>query len=116
MEVTVIILSKSLDFACCRVPVTGFLLCKSIGPSLLISLTHKITSYDTNMLLKVVSDKTAFVKFKIGNNFKQNIDETDSKHPKIHRKIHTSSSLWILKIKIKIRKPKKSLKTFAKYL
>jgi hypothetical protein len=43
------------------------------------------------MLLKV-----AFVKFKISNNFKRNIDETHSKQPKIHRKTHTS--LWILKI------------------
>ncbi len=31
----------------------------------------------------VVFDKTA-------NNFVQNIDETDLKQPKIHRKIHTS--------------------------
>jgi hypothetical protein len=39
------------------------------------------------MLAKVVFDKKAvFVKF----NFKQNIDEPDSKQPKIHRKIHTS--------------------------
>jgi hypothetical protein len=37
-----------------------------------------------------------FVKFKISNNLKQNIDETDTKQQKIHRKIHTS--LWILKI------------------
>jgi len=28
------------------------------------------------MLPKVVFDKTEFVKFKISNNFKQNIDET----------------------------------------
>jgi hypothetical protein len=48
------------------------------------------------MLLKVIFDKTAFVKFKINNNFKQNIDETHSEQPKIHRKIHTS--LGILKI------------------
>jgi hypothetical protein len=48
------------------------------------------------MFLKVVFDKTAFVKFKIGNNFKQNIDETHSKQPRIHWKIHTS--LWIFKI------------------
>jgi hypothetical protein len=34
------------------------------------------------MLPKVVFDKTEFVKFKISNNFKQNIDETDSKQPK----------------------------------
>jgi hypothetical protein len=31
---------------------------------------------------KVVFDKTAFVKFKISNNFKQNIDETHSKTTK----------------------------------
>jgi hypothetical protein len=36
----------------------------------------------------VVFDKTVFVKFKISINLKQNIDETDSKQPKIHRKIH----------------------------
>jgi hypothetical protein len=59
------------------------------------------------MFLKVVFDKTAFVKFKIGNNFKQNIDETHSKQPKIHRKIHTS--LWIFtNLKKKICEPKAS--------
>ncbi len=31
---------------------------------------------------KGVFDKTMFVKFKISNNFKQNIDETDSKQQK----------------------------------
>jgi hypothetical protein len=41
-------------------------------------------------------DKTAFVKFKVSNNLKENIDDTHSKQPKIHRKIHTK--LWILKI------------------
>ncbi len=46
------------------------------------------------MLLKVVFDKTALVKFKINNNFKQNIDETYSKQPKIHRKIHTSQRIF----------------------
>jgi hypothetical protein len=51
---------------------------------------------DTKMLLKVAFDKTAFVKFNINNNMKQNIDETHSKQPKIHRKSHTS--LWILEI------------------
>ncbi len=51
------------------------------------------------MLLKVIFNKTAFVKFKISNNFKRNIDETHSKLPKIHRKIHTSQ--WILKISTK---------------
>ncbi len=45
---------------------------------------------------KVVFDKTAFEKFMIICNFKQNIDETHSKQPKIQRKIHTN--LWIFKI------------------
>jgi hypothetical protein len=40
---------------------------------------HKTPSYDTKMLLKAVIEKTAFVKFKINKNFKQNIDETHSK-------------------------------------
>jgi hypothetical protein len=44
----------------------------------------------TFQLYKNASDKTAFVKFKISNNFKQNIDETLPKQPKIQRKIHTS--------------------------
>ncbi len=39
------------------------------------------------MLPKLVFKITAFVKFKISNNFKQNIDETDSKQAKIHKKI-----------------------------
>jgi hypothetical protein len=35
-------------------------------------------SYNTNMLPKIFSDKTVFVKFKISNNFEQkSIDETD---------------------------------------
>jgi hypothetical protein len=59
-------------------------------------LKHKTPSYDTKVLLKVVFDDTAFEKLKISYNFNQNIDETHSKQPKIHRKIHTS--LWILKI------------------
>ncbi len=53
-------------------------------------------SYDSNMLPNVVFDETAFVKFIISNDFKQTIDETDLKHPKIYKKIHTSLS--ILKI------------------
>ncbi len=51
------------------------------------------------MLPKLVFDKTAIVKFKISNKFKENFDETDSKQPKIHKKIHTS--LWIFKISLK---------------
>jgi hypothetical protein len=70
-------------------------------------LAHKTPSYDTKMLLKVVSDKTALAKFEINNNFEQNIDATHSKEPKIHWKILTS--LWILKTsRKKIRKPKVS--------
>ncbi len=67
---------------------------------------------DTSLWYKSASegspfDKTACVKFKISNNFKQNSYETDSKHPKIHRKkIHTS--LWILKISRKKSANKKS--------
>ena len=34
------------------------------------------------MLLKVVFDKTVIVKFQICGNFKQNVDETHSKHQK----------------------------------
>jgi hypothetical protein len=36
-------------------------------------------NYDTNILPKFVFDKKEFIKFKISNNFKQNIDETNSK-------------------------------------
>jgi hypothetical protein len=39
---------------------------------------HKTPSYDTKMLMRVVFDKIAFVKF--SNNMKQNIDET-TKNP-----------------------------------
>ncbi len=76
-------------------------------------MVHKTPSGDTNMLPKVVFDKTLFVKFKISNNFKQKIDETDSKQPKIHRKIHTS--LWIFIISGK-KYANQSLETFAKPL
>jgi hypothetical protein len=48
------------------------------------------------MLPKVVFDKTAFVEFNLSNSIKQNIDETDSKQPKIHRTIHISP--WISKM------------------
>jgi hypothetical protein len=64
------------------------------------------------MLLKVVFDKTAFVKFKISKKFKQNIDETHRKQPKIHGKIHTS--LWILKIPRK-KSAEQKLENFVKY-
>jgi hypothetical protein len=74
---------------------------------------HETPSYGTKTLLKVVFDKTAFVKIKISNNFKQKIDETHSKQPKINRKIHTS--LWILKT-VRKNLRTKSLQTFAKCL
>jgi hypothetical protein len=47
-----------------------------------ISLAHKTPSFDAKVLQKVVFDKTSFVKFKISNNFQQNIDETYSKQRK----------------------------------
>jgi hypothetical protein len=46
--------------------------------------------------MKVVFNKTAFVKFKISNNFIKNINEIHSKKSKVRRKIHTRQ--WILKI------------------
>jgi hypothetical protein len=52
---------------------------------------------------RVVFDKTAFVKFKISYNFKQNIDKTDFNQPKIH------ASLWILKISRKKSANQKSV-------
>jgi hypothetical protein len=58
------------------------------------------------MFLKIIFDKAVFVKFKISNNFKQNIVEKHSKQPEILRKIYTS--LCILKIFKKICKPKAS--------
>jgi hypothetical protein len=47
---------------------------KSIGLSLYF-FGAQATKYVTKMLLKVIFDKKAFVKFKIGDNFKQKIDE-----------------------------------------
>ncbi len=47
------------------------------------------------MLLKVVFDKKAFLKFRISDNFKQNIDKTRSKQQKIHNR------QWILKVSSK---------------
>jgi hypothetical protein len=58
----------------------------------------------------VIFDKTTFVKFTISNNLKKNLDETHSKQPKIHRKIHTS--LWILKISRKKSANQKSRNFF----
>jgi hypothetical protein len=75
----------------------------------LAHMSNKTPSYDTKILLKVVFDKTAFVKFKISNNLKQNIDETHSKNkPKILRKIHprnTSIQTFAKSLKFPKRKP-----------
>ncbi len=69
-------------------------------------MAHKTPSYDTKMLLKVVFDKTVFVKFKISNNFKQNIDEIRPNHQKSKGK---SIQLMDYKsLKKKIREPKVS--------
>jgi hypothetical protein len=57
------------------------------------------------MLPKVVFNKTVFVKFKISNNSKQHMDETDSKQPKIYRKI---KPMDFKNLKKKIREPKVS--------
>ncbi len=99
MEVTEIILAKIYRFCQLSSHSRGFFakvkIFNSKGPSLWVSLAHKIPTYDTNMLPKMVFDNTAFVKFLISMTFKfqQNIDETDSKQPKIHRKNHTSLSI-----------------------
>ncbi len=84
MEVTEMILAKVSRLCQLSIHCRGFLsklqIFKSIGPRLCISWGrgavfvylfhfHKIPSYDTKMTLKVVFDTTAFVKFKISNNF-----------------------------------------------
>jgi hypothetical protein len=65
---------------------------KSIGPSLWISFGGGGCLFFTLVhILLVASEgghKTSFVKFKISNNLKHNIDETHSKQPNIYRKIH----------------------------
>ncbi len=77
----------------------------------MISSEHKTQPYDTKMRLKFVFNRTAFLKFKISKNFKQNVDETHSKQA-IYRKIHTS--LWISKVSRK-KSVNQSLKTFANF-
>jgi hypothetical protein len=98
MKVTEIILAKVSRLGQLSSHSHGFLSYRFLNP---LGLAYEFLwrtrqSYDLKMLLKVVFDKTALVKFKISKNFKQNIDETHSKQPKIHKKIHTC--LWILKI------------------
>jgi hypothetical protein len=107
MEVTEIISGK-VSGLCQLSSHSSRLYFKSLGPSLKISLAYK-----THPMIQNCFDKKAFVKFKISNNFKQYIDETHSKQPKIQRKSHTS--LWILKIARK-NPQTKSLETFAKCL
>jgi hypothetical protein len=58
------------------------------------------------MLPKVVFDKTMFVKFKISNNLKQNIDETNSKQKKSIGK--SIPAYGFKNLKKKIREPKVS--------
>jgi hypothetical protein len=107
MEVTEIILTKVSRLCQLSSHSRRFLarlqIFKSIGPRLWIYFfwggghgehAHKTPSYDTKMLLKVVFDKTLFVKFKISNNFKQNVNKTHLKQPKIQRKIHTSLGIF----------------------
>jgi hypothetical protein len=62
---------------------------------------------------RVVFDKTAFVKFKISNNFKQNIDETDLKNQK---SVGKSIPAYGFKKSQEKNSRTKSLKTFAKSL
>ncbi len=65
-------------------------------PKLLRDGIHRDNFGDGLETFLAVFDKTVFVKLKVSNNFKQNIDEKTLKTTKIHRKIHTI--LWILKI------------------
>ncbi len=66
MGVTEIILAKESRLCQLSSHSRGFLskllIFKCIGPSLWISLVHKTPSHNTKMLLRVVFDKTAFVK------------------------------------------------------
>ncbi len=70
-------------------------------------MAHRTPSYNTKMLLKVIFDKTVFIKFKISNNFKQNIDEAHSKQPKVYRKIYSNLSTFKI-LRKKIPEPKVS--------
>ncbi len=67
------------------------------------------------MLLKLVFDKTSFVKFKISNNFKKNIDEIMKHIPNNKKSIGKSISAYGFK-KSQKNLPTKSLDTFAKRL
>jgi hypothetical protein len=51
--------------------------------------------------------KKEYIKFEINNKFKQNIDETHSKQPKIHRK-NPYQPMDFENLKKKIREPKVS--------
>ncbi len=59
------------------------------------------------MLPKEVFEKTPLVQFKISNNFKQNIDETDSKQPK-NPKENPYQPIDFKNLKTTIREPKVS--------
>jgi hypothetical protein len=60
---------------------------------------HKTPSFDTEMILKVVFDERAFVRFKISNNFFQTLMKQIQN---IQKSTGKSISLWILKISRKI--------------
>ncbi len=67
---------------CAKVEVTEIILPKIYRFCQSQSRCFSAPFYDANMLPNVEFDKTAFIKFKISNNLKQNIDETYSKQPK----------------------------------
>jgi hypothetical protein len=75
MEITEIILAKVSRLCQLSNHSRGFLSRPRIFNSLWISFGHETSSYDTKCFFIV------FVKFKISNNFKQNVDETHSKQP-----------------------------------
>jgi hypothetical protein len=77
MEVTEIILAKVSRLCQLSSHSRGFLsriwIFKNIGPSLWISCAYKTPYDDTKMLLKVIFDKIAFVKFKISNTLNETL-------------------------------------------
>jgi hypothetical protein len=74
----------------------------------------KTSCYDSNTLPKGVFDKTTFVKFKISNNFKQNIDKTSVADPGCLSRIliFTHPGSWIQKQQQK-RGVKKNLLSYV---
>ncbi len=102
MEVTEIILAKIYGF------------CQLSSQSLWISLAHKTPSCDSNVLTKVVFDKTAFVNLKLVITLKKTvIKQIENNQKSIENPYPTS--LWILKMSRKSPRTK-SLETFVKSL